>query len=606
MFRRTLASAVLAASLLAAEVVVLTLYLNPGLRPLQEARALAVSLFLPYLVLGTTFLLAVVLVGSALRRPIASRPPFPRMPWFLSLALVAVVASASLFWLNLWEYRHSIPLEFLRALTGSAIAVSAAALVLLAVATDALLFPDRGRAAAAVLLALGTAGAVTVPLALRPAARVRFHPVPLATEAVRPVRRVILMGVDGLSPELLQEAISRGQSPTFARLIKRGAHGPLATLRPTEAPPLWTTIVTGRFPRDHGVKSFVTYRLLGSNTSYELLPKGALVSLLERMGLASTSPVTSAARKRRALWNVLNAFGLSTGVVRIWGTYPTEQVQGFMLSHYFHLLRDDPVHASDTLYPGDLLPEASGRAVRPSEIDPAFVSEFVDQTTEPDRSAWRHELVERALAPDLTYERAGTMLRAAYDPPFFATYVYGLDVVGHFFLRFARPDRFGDVRPEESRRYGRVFDRYLTLVGQWVGELEKGLRPGEVLLVVSAYGMEPVPLWRRLIDGVFRITHSGTHQGAPDGLILAVGDGIRAGATVTSASVLDVTPTILYLCGLPVARDMEGRALTEMLEEDFARAHPVTFIPSYESLAVAPFKDSSGGEDLPPLPDEGP
>ena len=75
---------------------------------------------------------------------------------------------------------------------------------------------------------------------------------------------------------------------------------------------------------------------------------------------------------------------------------------------------------------------------------------------------------------------------------------------------------------------------------------------------------------------------------------------------VTSASVLDVAPTVLYLCGLPVARDMEGRVLTEMLEDDFARAHPVTFIPSYESLAVAPFHEAGGPEELPPLPDEGP
>ena len=83
------------------------------------------------------------------------------------------------------------------------------------------------------------------------------------------------------------------------------------------------------------------------------------------------------------------------------------------------------------------------------------------------------------------------------------------------------------------------------------------------------------------------------------------GDGVRAGAALRGASVLDVAPTILYLMGLPVARDMEGRVLTEIVTEDFARSHPLTFIPSYEQLAVTPFT----GEllkDLPPLPDEAP
>ena len=57
---------------------------------------------------------------------------------------------------------------------------------------------------------------------------------------------------------------------------------------------------------------------------------------------------------------------------------------------------------------------------------------------------------------------------------------------------------------------------------------------------------------------------------------------------MSGASVLDVAPTILYLMGLPVARDMQGRVLTEIVDDSFARLSPVTFIPSYESLAVKP------------------
>jgi len=98
---------------------------------------------------------------------------------------------------------------------------------------------------------------------------------------------------------------------------------------------------------------------------------------------------------------------------------------------------------------------------------------------------------------------------------------------------------------------------------------------------------------------------SGEHADGNSGFLLAVGAGVRAGARIEGASVLDVAPTLLYLMGLPVARDMEGRALTELLRPETARAQPVTFIPSYESLAVtssAPPLD----RELPPLPDEVP
>jgi predicted AlkP superfamily phosphohydrolase/phosphomutase len=328
-----------------------------------------------------------------------------------------------------------------------------------------------------------------------------------------------------------------------------------------------------------------------------------LVTLLERAGLVSTSPVTAASRKRLALWNELNAFGIQAGIVRFWGTHPPEHVKGFMLSHYFHLLRADDSTDEPTLYPQDLAAEVRARAVSPEDVDAAMVGDFIDlsapETPRTRAVPWRRELVEQALAPDLTYERAGQVLRAAYDPPFFATYYYGVDRVGHAFTRFADPERFGDVRPEERRRYGAVVDRYTAFVARSIGERMQALRPGEILLVVSGYGMRPLPPWRRAWESLLGDPWmSGTHADAPDGLLLAVGDGIRGGATLEKASVLDVAPTILYLMGLPVARDMEGRVLTEMIDERFARGHPLTYIPSYESLAVTP----AGEEFLPGLP----
>ena len=341
---------------------------------------------------------------------------------------------------------------------------------------------------------------------------------------------------------------------------------------------------------------------------FEALPKGAGVGQLERAGLVTTSTVTSASRRRSALWDALNAFGIGAGVVRFWGTFPPERLHGFMVSPYFHVLKDDPARVRETLYPVDLVQEVRARSVSAREVDRALLSEFVDFSVELPRDPvpWRRDLVERALAPDLTYHRAGTVLRAAYDPPFFAIYYNGLDVVGHAFTRFAHPDRFGNVGVEEARRYGGVCDAYAELLSRWVGEAAQGLGPGDILLVVSGHGMQPVSLWRRLAGALEGDTPpSGTHAGAPDGVLLAVGDGIRAGAVLQQASVLDVAPTILYLMGLPVARDMEGRVLTEMLEEDFTRAHHLGFLPSYDAVAAADEPPPTATmSDLPPLPEE--
>lgn len=608
MLLRTLLSASIASSLFATDVVVLTLYLNPHATLRVDGPALVLGLFLPYWAAGTVILFAGALLGAlAFGGPRTPRPPIEGLPWFTTLAAVALLGVAALFWANLWSYRHSIPLEFVRGLLLSASASTGAWLLLVAVGFDAILFPRRSRALSAALVVLAAASSVVLPLAWRPVPGRPATPVPLATETVQPARRVVLIGIDGLGPRRLRDGVAAGRLPALGQMVKHGAYGPLATLRPTEGPPIWTTVFTGRLPRDHGIKSFATYRLRGTATAFEALPKGALVGLLERASLVERSAVNARSRRKRALWNALNAFGIETGVVRFWGTHPPERVQGFMLSHTFHQPPGGLAHASEVLHPPDLLNEVWARVVEPQAVPAELLSEFVDASVPSvgREWPWRRELVDRALAPDLTYHRAGSVLRAAYDPPFFATYFYGLDVVGHSFLRYAEPDRFGDVRPDEVRRYGRVVDRYASLLDEWVGETLQSRQPGEVVLVVSGYGMDPVSLARRLLTPSSGGTPlGGTHASAPDGVLLAIGDGVRGGAILSGASVLDITPTILYLMGLPVARDMEGRVLTEMLDEDFMHAHPITYIPSYESLAVTPVVGEPGSEPPAPLPEE--
>jgi arylsulfatase A-like enzyme len=58
-------------------------------------------------------------------------------------------------------------------------------------------------------------------------------------------------------------------------------------------------------------------------------------------------------------------------------------------------------------------------------------------------------------------------------------------------------------------------------------------------------------------------TWSGSHE--IEGIILARGPSVRRGVRLERASILDIAPTVLHLLGLPVAADMDGRVLTEML-----------------------------------------
>ena len=73
-------------------------------------------------------------------------------------------------------------------------------------------------------------------------------------------------------------------------------------------------------------------------------------------------------------------------------------------------------------------------------------------------------------------------------------------------------------------------------------------------------------------DGVRVPGVVGNH--VPEGVYILHGPGVRPGATL-DAQITDIAPTVLYLMGLPVPSDMDGRVLLEALEPAYTRDHPV-------------------------------
>ena len=82
-------------------------------------------------------------------------------------------------------------------------------------------------------------------------------------------------------------------------------------------------------------------------------------------------------------------------------------------------------------------------------------------------------------------------------------------------------------------------------------------------------GAEPV---RHLTVAEMRRRVSGCHRA--EGIFIARGAGIRAGAALPPVEITDVAPTILYLLGEPIPNWMDGRVLAEMLEPETLAARP--------------------------------
>jgi predicted AlkP superfamily phosphohydrolase/phosphomutase len=127
-----------------------------------------------------------------------------------------------------------------------------------------------------------------------------------------------------------------------------------------------------------------------------------------------------------------------------------------------------------------------------------------------------------------------------------------------------------------------VLERHYASVDELLGRTLKSLGPDDLLLVVSGFGMEPLSLGKRLLERVTGDPElSGSHEGAPDGFLIAYGRQVARG-NLPRASVVDVAPTVLYYLGLPIGRDMDGSARTDIFAPAFTDQRPITFIPSYD------------------------
>jgi predicted AlkP superfamily phosphohydrolase/phosphomutase len=174
-------------------------------------------------------------------------------------------------------------------------------------------------------------------------------------------------------------------------------------------------------------------------------------------------------------------------------------------------------------------------------------------------------------------------MSVARPPQVTLTRYQSLDAIGHYFLRFAVPSEFGDVTDEERRRLGTVLERHYEAIDEAIGRTMAILGPDDLLIVVSGYGMEPLGFGKRLIERLIGDPGiSGTHEAAPDGFLMAYGASVARGRLQERASVVDVVPTILYFLGLPMGRDMDGYARTDLFQRSFTEPRPVTYIPTYD------------------------
>jgi len=263
-------------------------------------------------------------------------------------------------------------------------------------------------------------------------------------------RKVYLIGIDGGSPKLLKLLIREGYLPNFKKIMEDGVFGSLESTIPPVTAPAWTSMMTGVNPGKHGLFSFEVFS-----------PKGNGIRF-----------ASSRSARTKRLWEILNDFGKSSGIINCPLTYPPpKKMKGFLISGFL-TPRDCHLYT----YP----PQIRDKFLRDYIID-IPMAEFGKLTIDNLR-----KFVDRSIECLRKRERILFQLDEKFDPDFLMSVFMETDKLQHVLWKFLVKEEEGDeirVMRENSIRYYSEIDR---LIGRILGRMEKN----SILIIASDHGFE--------------------------------------------------------------------------------------------------------------------
>src|SRR6266571_1592040 len=148
------------------------------------------------------------------------------------------------------------------------------------------------------------------------------------------IKRAVILGFDGMDPELTERFIAEGMLPNMAKLRGQGTFRKLRTTYPAISPVAWSTFMTGVNPGKHNIYDFLA-RDLANYLPY--LSSAEIKGPKRTWKIGKyTIPLGGARikgmRRGTPFWHWLGEAGIFCSVLRVPVTFPPEKFSGVLLS----------------------------------------------------------------------------------------------------------------------------------------------------------------------------------------------------------------------------------------------------------------------------------
>lgn len=148
------------------------------------------------------------------------------------------------------------------------------------------------------------------------------------------IKRAVILGFDGMDPDLADRFMREGKLPNLAQLRDQGTFRKLRTTYPPISPVAWSTFMTGVNPGKHNIYDFLARDLnsyLPFLSSAEIgAPKRSLK--IGKYTVPLGKPRIKGMRRGTPFWHWLGKAGIFCSVIRVPVTFPPEKFPGVLLS----------------------------------------------------------------------------------------------------------------------------------------------------------------------------------------------------------------------------------------------------------------------------------
>jgi len=377
-------------------------------------------------------------------------------------------------------------------------------------------------------------------------------------------KKILVIGWDGADWKAINPLIDKGLMPHTEKLINEGVIGNLATLDPPLSPMLWTSIATGKRPYKHGILGFTE-------------PKP------DNSGI---QPVLNTSRKCKAIWNILMQEDYKVHTIGWWPSHPAEPINGISISNFYqkaHIPKDPlaldnwPMMHS-VVHPKEKHQLFAALRVHPYELTENHLRPFmptghlVDQKKPKIQN--RLNSLRKTIADCSSIHSAASYILENEDWDFLGVYYDGIDHFGHGFMQFHPPHR-PHVDPEMYEAFSHVVDAGYRFHDMMLGHILSLIDENTTVIILSDHGFHPDHMRPDVIP---KIPAGPALEHNPLGIFIAKGPNIKKDQRIYGASLIDITPTLLSIAGLPIAKDMDGKPLTDIFED----AEETKYIESWE------------------------